>query len=349
MRKFTFSSSVEIAPLLFVFFVAGLLVSCTSKNDERERYISDSDTTYSADVRSISERINKSPEDASLYAIRANTFYYEENYPEALLDIEQSILLSPNEALFYYRKGEYLMSMDSVDSKSVKKAYQKSIELNPEFSDAILAYSKLLIARMEYKEADRMLSKALSVDNTNSKAYFLRGMSRKEQNDTAGAINMFSKAVSHDDSYFDAVLQIGDLYAAQNNELALLYFDRALAINEYSADAYYSKGLYLQNHSKFKDALKMYERTIELNSGYRLAYYNLAYIMIEFENYSDAHKQLDKAIEVDPGYENAYNLKGVCYQKEGNLELAREYYNRTISLNPDNPFAKRNLEKLDKN
>jgi tetratricopeptide (TPR) repeat protein len=347
MRKVTFSNTLIFASAIFICLSMVMMPSCSQKSEQGERFISSSDSAYSEDVRSISERINNSPDDASLYATRANTFYYEENYNEAILDIDRALVLAPSNPVYHFRKGEYLLSLDSVDSKAVKKSLKKSIELKPDFSEAILVYSKLLIARMEYKEADIMLSKALHQDNTNAKAYFLRGISKKEQKDTATAIDQFNKAITYDDNYFEAVLQIGDLYAAQNNERALLYFDKALVINEFSADAYYSKGLFLQRKEQYKDAMALYENTVKLNPGYRLAYYNMAFIMLKFENYSDAHEQLDNAIEVDPNYDNAYHLKGVCYEKQGNMEAAKEYYNKALTLNPEHPFAKRDLQNLD--
>ena len=55
-----------------------MLSSCSDTGNER--YISEKDTTYSADVRSISEKINKSSRNAELYYKRANTFYFEENF-----------------------------------------------------------------------------------------------------------------------------------------------------------------------------------------------------------------------------------------------------------------------------
>jgi tetratricopeptide (TPR) repeat protein len=320
-------------------------IGCSQIEEKGDRFISDTDTTYSEDVRSISKRINDDPLDDKLYVRRANTFYFEDRYKDAVLDIDYAIGLAPKNAIYYFKKGEYLMKQDTVKFKEVRSAFEGALKIQPEFSDASLNLAKILIARQEYQKAEKHISDILYQDKTNAEAYFYRGISRKEQKDTINAVDMFTQALLYNDDYLEACIQLGDLYAARNNKLALQYFDKALQIDEYSYEALYSKGLYLQKNQQYKDALIHYERVVDINTGHKLAYYNMAYINLLFENFSSAMAYADDVIEIDPTYDNAYYLKGLCLDIQDDKAGAVALYEKTLEVNPENPLAKKALGK----
>ena len=327
-----------------IFYTACLfLVGCSSNMGKGERYISSSDTTFSADVRSVSIKINDNPTDEKLYATRANTFYYEDNFIEAIKDIDYAIKLNPQNAVYHLKKGEYLMELDTVKFKEVRASFETALKLQPEFPEASLNLAKILIARQEYSKAEKHLSDILYQDKTYAEAYFYRGISRKEQKDTINAVDMFTQALVHKDDYIEACIQLGDLYAERGNELALQYFNKALVINEYSYEALYSKGLFLQKQQQYKDALLHYEKVMDVNPGHKLAIYNMAYINLLFENYSKAIELADGVIDIDPTYDNAYYLKGLCFEMQGNKKEAMLLYEKTLEINPENALAKKAL------
>jgi len=332
--------------IVAIFYLTSLFfVGCVSNIKRGERFISSSDTTFSADVRSVSQKINDNPRDEKLYATRANTFFYEDNFKEAISDIEYAIKLAPKNAVYHYKKGEYLMQLDTVQFKEVRKSFETALKLQPEFPEASLNLAKILIARQEYSKAEKHLSDILYQDKTYAEAYFYRGISRKEQKDTINAVDMFTQALVYKDDYLEACIQLGDLYAQRGNELAIQYFNKALQIDEYSYEALYSKGLFLQKKQQYKDALLHYEKVMDVNPGHKLASYNMAYINLLFENFSKAIELADDVLDIDPNYDNAYYLKGLCYEIQGNEEEALALYKKTLEINPENALAKKALAK----
>ena len=328
-----------------VFCTMGFyFIGCSPINEKGERFISDQDTSFSEDIRSISKRINDKPNEVKLYATRANAFFYEDNYNEAIKDINYAIKLEPKEALYHFKKGEYLLMQDTLKFKEVRASFEEALKLQPNFPEASLNLAKILIARQEYNKAEEHLSNVLYKDKTNAQAYFYRGISRKERKDTVAAVDMFTQALIHKDDYLEACIQLGDLYAARGNLLAIQYFDKAMQIDEYSYEALYSKGLFLQKKQQYKDALKHYERVVDINPGHKLAHYNMAYINLLFENFSQAIAFADKVIDLDPAYDNAYYLKGLCLDIQGNKSQAKEMYEKTLEVNPNNALALKALD-----
>ena len=341
--------NIKATILLLLFVPILLFVQCKDAKQESKRYISDADTAYSEDIRSISKRINKNPGDANLYATRANAFYFEDKFEESVKDIEYALELNPEEALYHFKRGFYLMSMDTVDYKVVRDCYKKALELQPNFPEAGIELAKLQIARMEYQNAETYLSDILYLDKTYAPAYFYRGISKKEQGDTVTAVDMFTQALVHKDDYWEANMELGLLYAEKGDPIALQYFDKVLEFNELSTAAMYAKGLFMQKKGQYKDALKLYERVVSLNPGHRLAFYNMAFIYLRFEEYGKAKEKATSAIDLDPSYDNAIYLKGLACELSGSIEEAKELYAKCLEVNPEHSSALRDLEKLKAN
>ncbi len=54
--------------------------------------------------------------------------------------------------------------------------------------------------------------------------------------------------------------------------------------------------------------------------------------------------QWERAVEIDPTYAAAYNNLGIGYEHEGELNKAREAYDRALKLEPNNAMIQQNYE-----
>ncbi len=318
--------------------------SCGTK--PQGRYISEADTTYSADIRSISARINKEPGNADLYYKRANTFYYETRFRDALQDIDFALILDSLNPIYHVRKAEILMGADSADSKKAIAHYRKALTLKPGMEDALSGLGKILLARQEYAESLETFNTLLEVNPMNAGTLVYMGLAAKEMKDTAQAMARFEKALSINPSEFNAVMQMANLYATRKPELALQYYDRALTIDEYSDEALYAKGFLLQQLGRYKDALALYLRTKEVNAGHRFAYYNSAVIYGLFKDYEEALRWLDDLIALDENFVKAYHFRAFVNEQLGKMNDAIGDYRKTLELDSKNEDAKTRLNEL---
>lgn len=323
-----------------------LMFAVSCGNDYVPRYISENDTSYSADIRSISGKINQNPENPELYYRRANAFYFEDNFKQALADIEHALKLDSVNPLYHYNRARYLMAGDTAHSREAEKSYLNAIRLKPDFFDANADLAKLMLARQKYEQAEIYYRSANQIEPSNPLPYFYLGIAAKEMGDTAKAMALFEKTLVYDSRHYNAIMQLGSFYALKGDKKALMFFDRAIAINEFSDEALYAKGLFLQRKNKFKDAVILYESVARINPGHIFCRYNLGLIHAMFENYEQALRYLDETIDLAPEYADAYTLRGTVKEKMKNSTGAYNDFKRAVQLDDNQIRAKEGLKRI---
>jgi len=336
--------------MLFQRVLTALLIivsvlACSSKGHMGRR-IDENDTSFSKDIRDISARINKDPENAELYYRRGNTFFYQEKYKDALIDLETSVNLDSSNAVSHHLLAETILKLDTADSRKARYHLEKALKLKSDFADAKLTLSKLYIARQEYKKADDLLKSLTDNQDLADKAFLYLGISKKEQKDTVNALVYFEKAIQSNSNNYEAAMQTALIKAEQNDPLALQYFDRVIAMNEYSDEAFYGKGLLLQKQLKYKDAFIHYEKARTINPGHILATYNTAVLYNLFEDFEKAEEMCNKTLDLAPDYPNALALRGFSYEKRGDKKRAEVDYRKALESDHKNQMAILGLKAL---
>lgn len=328
------------------FVILGFILAQSCKKSTAYRYISDTDTTFSADIRAISKKINNAPTNAELFYTRAKTFYFIDKYKDAIIDLDYALVLDSINPLYCYTKGMYLMSGDTANAREAEKSFKKAIRLKKDYVEAYLELAKIQFAKQNYFEAEQNYFEASKLDPSNALPYFYIGLMAKEQKDTAKAINLFEKALVYDGNYYDAIMQLANYYAEKNNKKCVALFDKALKINEYSYEAMYAKGLYFQNQNLYKDASILYQEVVKINPSHLFCRYNLAYIHTHFKNYEDALDLLNETIKLDERYADAYTLRGFVKENMRNSLGANSDYQLALQLDKNQKLASEGLKRV---
>jgi tetratricopeptide (TPR) repeat protein len=329
--------------LIFITALVALLGACNSNNDkafnkEQKQLVS------SKSVTEISIEIEKDATNPELYYRRANVYFEEKMLDAALADIEQSLVLSADQPLYLFFKGRILYAMNKTQDAAI--AYEKAVTIKPDFEEAQLKLAELYYIVKEHKKSMDLYNAILANNKSNTTALFFKGMNFKEIGDTASAIQTFQKTYEIDPNHYDAVMQLGNLYAGLKNKIALDYYVTASRLKPKSAEPPYAAGVFFQQNSDYKKAVKMYEQALKADEKYYQAYYNSALINMEIGRYSDAIVNLNTVVRLEPGLVDAYYMRGICYEAMKNKEDAIVNYQYTLELDPKHEEAQRALSSI---
>ena len=338
----------KLHKFLFPYFLISLFLYFLISCGESEKTPAGSDrypASITLQINELTEHINNDRTNANLFHERGKLYFKQNNIDQALTDIKVAIKIDSIQAPFYYTLST--IHLANSNAYKSKEALEKCISLNPEHIDALLKIAELYLYSRQYKESREYINRALKVDKHNAKAYFINGMSFLEMGDTTRAIYNFQTTVEQNPDHYNAYMQLGLLFYAKNNKLAIDYLNNALNISPKSIEALYAKAMFYQNNNDTTAAINTYAIILEIDPNYAFAHYNLGYIHYDYLNeYEIALGHFNNAIQSDTTYAEAYYMRGLCYEALGNNTKAVADYKTTLNLKENYELAIQGLNRI---
>jgi tetratricopeptide (TPR) repeat protein len=299
-----------------------------------------------ADISAISKRIQADPDNASLYNQRAELYLQKQKPENALSDVNKAISIDSKNPKYLRTLSDVYFSMGK--TQQCRDALNKALDVDQDDTSSYLKLAELEFYFKDYKKSFDYINKALAIDPGNARAFFIKGMAYKENGDTAKAVKNFQLAVENDQEYYHAYMQLGLLFTAKHNPLAVDYFNNALNCNPKSIETYYALGMYYQENEQYNKAIETYTTLLKIDPKYKFAHYNLGYIhLVYLQVYDVAAKHFTDAINIDPNYAEAWYNLGYCHELLGDVMNAKANYQKAIMIRPNYQRAIEGLNRID--
>ena len=203
----------------------------------------------------------------------------------------------------------------------------------------------------DYNQAIVLLSKSLSVDDTDPQTFILLGYCYRELDQVENAIHCFQNTISLNMDSDEAYVQLGQIFWEKQDSTAINYYKSAISINPNNRDAYYNLGLVYHSINEFSKSQDAYHKIIEFGIKDRYfveANYNLAVMfMDDLNNHKIAlNNYLIEVVRINPNYYLGYFRMGICYETLGDIRNAEQYYKKTLEINPEFKEATDKLNQL---
>ncbi len=217
------------------------------------------------------------------------------------------------DAYDYTLRGQSIVAHTKDDNLRARQAYEKAIELDPTFTRAYVGLAlSYAIERMSrwWDPADSPLdhalehaAKAISLDNTDSKAQVILGLVYEERGEY---------------------------------EEAKVHLERALELNPSNADAFVYMGILLQVTHKPRKAIDCYLKAMRLNPYYPAWYvWRLGSAYNATRRYENALISLKEALNRNPKLKRARLELAATYARLDRIEEAGRQVEQLLAYHPD--------------
>lgn len=264
-----------------------------------------------------SDIILKNQQSETAYNNRGEYYYQQGELEKALADYNEGIRIQPNQpspynnrAIIYYKRKQYDLALKDIE---------KALSIEPEYAAAYNNKGNIYYNIPDYDSAIVAFQKAVTLFENYPTAWCNLGSSYLQKGDLQSALTNYKKALQYDPNYDEPIRYMGLAYMRMDSlDLAYQYFTKAQQLNPSSEALKILSDEYLKRGSK-----AFTERDIDKS----LSLYN-------------------KASEVMPDYAEPYYCIGGVWLAKGDVNKAREFWTRTLQIDPNHKEAQTWLAKI---
>jgi tetratricopeptide (TPR) repeat protein len=240
------------------------------------------------------------------------------------IDAQLKSGLTPDEDAKLREEREKLVE----EIKDINKKLQEDVEAQKKMAATGKAFNngKAAYTQGQYQEALKFFNKALALDSTFSRAYYMKGLTLKKLRKYNDAIEAYQAAIRHNPTYDDAYFALGKIYSAIGKvDDAIATYQKAFENNPTSYKAYYEMGvLYLNKKRNYSKAAEAFRQATQIKPDYGKAFYSLGVSMTELGKYYDAIMALESAVALREKWAAPYFRLAVIYNKKGQPVKAKK-------------------------
>jgi tetratricopeptide (TPR) repeat protein len=330
----------------FLLFVSLFIVSCLNRGKDEIGTGTGVDSTR-LNLEELTKRIGSDASDPALYKQRAKVYLLDHQFDKALNDINKAISIDPSGVAYYVTLSDIYLLMGQPEK--TREALAKALALEPGNNESLLKMARLNLIIKDYKGTFEYVGKCLDAEPLNPRAYYIRAIAMLESGDTVKAVDDLKRAVDQDQQYFEAYVELGELYSLRKDNMAAAYYGNALRIKPGNKEVLYMLGMFYQESGQYEKALETYTQLETVDTTLRTAPFNRGYIyLVYLKEFSRAAEMFTKAIRADPEYYEAYFNRGYAFELMGDLHRAYGDYQNALKIKPNYPNAVDGLNRLDR-
>ncbi|MCX6152898.1 MAG: tetratricopeptide repeat protein [Candidatus Kapabacteria bacterium] len=166
---------------------------------------------------------------------------------------------------------------------------------------------------------------SINKDSTYPDAYNFRGLAHEFMDDNNAAMDDYNKAINLDPKFAQAYLNRGSSHIQfRDYELAIDDLNLCLKYDKKNAGAFYQRGVAHYKLKEYQKSLDDFNNAVKHGLKTAKVYYNRANSHFKLEHYEKSIDDYTKAYQLDTNDREALNNRAVAYDKTGKPELAAQ-------------------------
>jgi len=272
------------------------------------------------------------------YGFRSVADLNLKQYTRAEQDINKTIEVAPQSPVGYIQMGNLRQIQKQYGD--AEKAYRKALDIAPANSDALNGLMTIYIAQKDPDKAVATANVQIAKVPNSSAFYDLLGTALfNAKKDYKGAEAALRKATDLDKKNSDALLKLGQVYAAQGSlDQAIATYQQSAKDNPGEISFYILLGELYESKHDWESAKGMYQKALQIQAENPLASNNLAYVILQQGGNVDvALSMAQTARRQMPDNPNAADTLGWAYYKKGLYPTAIDLFKEALKKSPNDP------------
>ncbi len=282
--------------------------------------------------------IELAPSDDETYYNRCVYHDKKGDYERALEDNKKAIVRDDSKKIYYIQKGELLAKLRRYDAaiEEFNKAGQKF-----GFSqEDDLAYVKLYISCNKLVDAYRICRRVLKMYPFSIDFLYQRFLIELKFFRYKSAEECIKRILEIEPKNYIYLVDYARLLnEIERYEEALLYCEKAIAVNNEKYEAYSRQGVIHTRMSNFASAMESFNKARERNSQVADIYANIAGLNFKNNMLESAEVDYKKAIELDPSSADRHAGLARFYYHIGRIEKSKEEIQNALRIDSCNANA----------
>ena len=211
--------------------------------------------------------------------------------------------------------------------------YRFVTKAHADFQLARFELGKLLLKVKQYAEANKVFTKLTENTTNNPEYHYYLGETKMQLDKPEESLVHYKKAIALDSTHLRSLFQLAKYYTVkQERDNALGYIEKGLRFYDTDVSLINLKGLVLFNDYQYTNAIPWFERLLELGEDKDYIYEKLAQCYAHNWEFGKAKKTYGVLLARDDTNSQTYFSLASVYQKEGQLDSAKVFINRAMSV-----------------
>ncbi len=301
-----------------------------------------------AAIDDFNESIQLSPENAIVYNNRGNALMDLGHPREAIKDFDRAIALQPDYGAAYNNRGNAYAALE--DYGAAFQSFRKAAALLPSKPAPFNGLGRTHAEFERNHAARRDLSRAIRLDQKYAAAYRNRASANFALGNYKAAADDAKQALDLEPERPQPELIL--LRAKSHAELntfreAIADFNTALELDPDLIDAYVERGVLFAKNKRYDDAIGDFNRAIELDPKNAKAFAMRAEVRLKKDLVDEALSDVNRALLLSLNDPLALRIRGNIYEKQDRTDDAVYDYQKALSQDPFQEESRAALVRLE--
>jgi tetratricopeptide (TPR) repeat protein len=223
------------------------------------------------------------------------------------------------------------------DLRSAKEAYEQALAAGPETAEGLYNLATICESHGARDEAERLYARVAAHRGDSAEdASFRVGYLRLQKGDLRGAVEAFSACLRRRPQWTAAGVNLAIAHwRAGDKDAAVRAFEDVLTTDAGAVEAIRGLAALAIEREDFERALDLQARLITLGENNPELLYNTGLLLHRTGQFDDAIQLYTQALEQRADFAEAYLNLGHAWKAKGNIETARECWNKALSMKPE--------------